>query len=503
MRDEYLPWTVSARDTEAQRAVQANLRQTGSRFGKNCFVSALAHIYDATLCLGDDSVIGADALIRSARVTTGRNCSINTFAYLQGPITLGDDVRIAPRVSIIADNHNHADVTRSIISQGTSSRGITLGDDIWIGAGAIILDGVTVGSHSIIAAGSVVTRDVPDYVIVGGNPARVIQNRIESHFAPRLEPFLETVRSQVTAVVASHISAGAYTDTSVNQSPVRAWCDAVEILAMFGESSTLLPHSQLVKRLQGMQREAIDYEVLCLGYALEVLGSHVARPYSAAAPLTGATLETFLRGLTWQDNVWGAGHQVDCLATAFYQNQKHFGREPDTDTLFAWLDAHANPETGLWGRGDGMDAVNGFYRLTRGTYAQFARPLPNPIAAINTVLAHANNPAYFAGENGTACNVLDVIHPLWLCQKQTRHRLDEGRRWAFVWIENILTHWNDHAGFSFDLMKRDNPTLMGTEMWLSILYLLCDYVGLAHRLPYRPHGVHRTETALPGVRGDA
>ena len=91
--------------------------------------------------------------------------------------------------------------------------------------------------------------------------------------------------------------------------------------------------------------------------------------------------------------------------------------------------------------------------------------------------------------------MLDVIHPLWLSRRQTSHRFSEGMEWAVMWIDRILDSWQDSQGCSFDLLLQDNPTLMGTEMWLSILYLLCDYTGIAHRLCYHPHGVHRTDPA--------
>ena len=68
--------------------------------------------------------------------------------------------------------------------------------------------------------------------------------------------------------------------------------------------------------------------------------------------------------------------------------------------------------------------------------------------------------------------------------------------WAVQWIDKILKNWDNEKGFSFDLLLHDNPTLMGTEMWLSILYLLCDYVGLADCLSYQPQGVHRLKTIL-------
>ena len=76
---------------------------------------------------------------------------------------------------ILGFNHNHARLDRPIHEQGLSSKGIRIGDDVWIGSGALLLDGVSVGSHCIVAAGAVVTRDVPDWAVVAGNPARVIR----------------------------------------------------------------------------------------------------------------------------------------------------------------------------------------------------------------------------------------------------------------------------------------------------------------------------------------
>ncbi|MEG1126206.1 MAG: acyltransferase [Oscillospiraceae bacterium] len=493
--DEYLPWTVQNRDTAQQMEIQNALREKGSTLGKNCFISCHAQMHDAILSLGSDCLICADALVRHANVHAGNNCTVNTFAYLQGNIRMGNDVRIAPRASIIADNHNHSDITCSIVSQGTAGKGIVIGDDVWIGANTVLVDGITVGSHSIIAAGSVVTKNVSDYVIMGGNPAHILKNRIETYFAPKLEQLLAKVTQQLAPMVEAHVHDGAYVDLSKGQSNARAWCDAVELLALFGKTPSLMPKEQLIQTLQKMQSDSIDYNVLSVGYALETLGTHVEKPYRKAMDYSGEELVDFLQSFAWHGDVWHAGDAIDCLGTAFYQNQKYFGITPDCTTLFAWLDAKANPDTGLWGEGTGMDNVNGFYRLTRGTYAQFSHPLPYPEKTIDTVLAHSENLDYFAEENGTSCNVLDVIHPLWLCHKQTEYRYSEGRSWAFGWIDKIIANWSS-MGFSFDLLLQNNPTLMATEMWLAILWLLCDYVGIAHLLPYIPQGVHRPQTSL-------
>ena len=492
----YIPWSIPKHDTSEQHAIRAQLEAEGCSIAGNCYISPKAHLCDVQLSLGSGCVICSDALIRHARITAGENCSINPMAYLQGNITLGKDVRIAPRASIIAENHVHSDVLHPITTQGNCRRGITLEDDVWIGAGVCVVDGVRIGAHSIAAAGAVVTKDVPPYSIVGGNPARVLKNRVEAAFGQQLEQFCAMVKEQLPEILAAHRSGSTYTDTSINQPPVRAFCDAAELAAMFGlpaadEGSTLC------KTLCDMQPNEVEYGTLALGYALEVQGARPSHPMQKN-PLAGKALIDWLEQFCWEGDVWTAGHKVDCLATAFYHDQKFFGIQPDLDTLFTWLDSHCNPATGLWGSGDTHDCVNGFYRLTRGTYAQFGRPLPYPEQAIDTVLRHAANPALFARKAGTACDVLDVIHPLWLCRHQTAHRLREGMEWAVIWIDRILNSWISGKGFSFDLLLQDNPTLMGTEMWLSILYLLCDYTGIAHHLCYYPHGVHRTETPAQG-----
>lgn len=117
--------------------------------------------------------------MRDITLQMGAHCSVNSCAYLQGEITIGNDVRIAPYVKIIAMNHGYQEIDIPICQQNCTAQGIRIGNDVWIGSGAIILDGVEVGSHTIIAAGAVVTKDVPDYCIVGGIPAKIIRNRLD------------------------------------------------------------------------------------------------------------------------------------------------------------------------------------------------------------------------------------------------------------------------------------------------------------------------------------
>lgn len=108
----------------------------------------------------------------------GDNSGIGVNSYLGGTVNIGSDVMMAPECKIYTVNHNHDRVDIPMNVQGVSKEEpVFIGDDVWIGVGVIILPGVTVGNHAIIGAGSVVTRDVPEYAIVGGNPAKVLKIR--------------------------------------------------------------------------------------------------------------------------------------------------------------------------------------------------------------------------------------------------------------------------------------------------------------------------------------
>jgi maltose O-acetyltransferase len=102
------------------------------------------------------------------RVYFNFNCVILDCAR----VTIGSNVFFAPNVQVYAATHPLDHVVRRTLEFG---RAVTIGDDVWVGGGAIILPGVRVGSRSVIGAGSVVTRDVPDDVVVAGNPARVVR----------------------------------------------------------------------------------------------------------------------------------------------------------------------------------------------------------------------------------------------------------------------------------------------------------------------------------------
>ena len=111
-------------------------------------------------------------------IRVGRNVFVNqncTF-YDLGGLDIADDVMIGPNVSLITSGHP---IEPSRRRDGVIAKPIVIERNVWIAAGATIIGGVTVGENSVVAAGSVVTKDVPPNTLVGGNPARVIRSIAE------------------------------------------------------------------------------------------------------------------------------------------------------------------------------------------------------------------------------------------------------------------------------------------------------------------------------------
>jgi acetyltransferase-like isoleucine patch superfamily enzyme len=112
-------------------------------------------------------------------LSIGNNVAMNNNVWINasGSVIIGNYVLIGPRVIIHSANHKYQNPFIPIQKQGHSFKKVIIKDDVWIGAGAIILPGVRIGQGSIIGAGSVVTTDVPPYTVVAGVPARKIKNR--------------------------------------------------------------------------------------------------------------------------------------------------------------------------------------------------------------------------------------------------------------------------------------------------------------------------------------
>jgi acetyltransferase-like isoleucine patch superfamily enzyme len=564
-------------------------REAGASIADTAYVAAEARIFTSRLVLGEHSWIAGHALVRG-EVTFGAHCTVNPYACISGKVTCGDGVRIASLVSIVGFNHGFDDPDCPIHEQAHETRGIVIGDDVWIGANAVIVDGATIGRGAVIAAGAVVTKDVPEMAIVAGVPAKMVRRRGEraaTSLRGDAERALEKIGRIAAAewrdVLAQNRSADGYLSLEadgVARMSIRHLCDAIEIAAgfdglggLFGEQRAAadgaaapsptrfaghlspsfvggedtpavmqgvspLPHHQwgrgaptrampasledAVEQLQAAQDQATGlfpdpfrppepgkplrddglalYNVLAVGYALEVLGAKPRYPL-AAVELDAPDLSEWLESLPWKGRAWSAGAHVDAIGTALYFNARYFSTGRARETLFGWLAMNADRATGLWGGPTAeeglLQPVNGFYRLTRGTYAQFGLPVPLPEAAINSVLTNYRDHGGFSGPTYTACNLLDTIHPLWLCLKQTDHRRAEAEAIAEAVILRAPERWRAGAGFPF--ADGQPGSLQGTEMWLSVLHLSADLLGLAGAFPFVPKGVHRTRAAGLGV----
>ncbi len=138
----------------------------GIRIGENTMVMhvAILHVYNFRN-------------LPNAGISIGRDCLIGEYNVIrgQGGVEIGDRVYTSPYTQLLAVNHVYEDSERPFVEQGITAEGIVVEDDVWIGGGATVTDGVHIGKGSVVAAGSVVTRDVPPHTVVAGVPARPVK----------------------------------------------------------------------------------------------------------------------------------------------------------------------------------------------------------------------------------------------------------------------------------------------------------------------------------------
>ncbi|REG89763.1 acyltransferase [Winogradskyella sediminis] len=127
--------------------------------------------------LGDASTIEDFSALNNGvgDVIIGNRTRIGLSNTIIGPVTIGDDVRLAQNVVLSGLNHNYEGIESPIHEQGVSTKPIVIESESWIGANVVIVPGVTIGKHSIVAAGSVVTKSMPPYSVIVGNPAKVLK----------------------------------------------------------------------------------------------------------------------------------------------------------------------------------------------------------------------------------------------------------------------------------------------------------------------------------------
>jgi acetyltransferase-like isoleucine patch superfamily enzyme len=145
------------------------LSELGIRLGNNVTI-ARAAILSCTGVIANKGV----------GISIGNNSAVGAQSFLggQGGLIIGNDVIMGPHVKIFSENHNFSAPDVLIRKQGESRKGVTIGNNCWIGAGVTILDGVTIADGCIIAAGSVVTQSFPINSLIAGIPAKVLKSRV-------------------------------------------------------------------------------------------------------------------------------------------------------------------------------------------------------------------------------------------------------------------------------------------------------------------------------------
>lgn len=123
------------------------------------------------------SVVESYSVLNNAvgDIFIGSNSRIGMSNTIIGPVSIGNNVNLAQNVVLSGLNHNYEDIEKNIDVQGVSKNLIKIENNVWIGANVVILAGITIGTHSCVGAGSVVTKNIPPYTVVAGNPARIIK----------------------------------------------------------------------------------------------------------------------------------------------------------------------------------------------------------------------------------------------------------------------------------------------------------------------------------------
>lgn len=164
---------ASTAEVDITGSIDFNITQTKGLKNKSCGYIVLGD--NSKLTCSGNFVFSSGCrlgIMKDAKLTIGSGyCNYDTKIYCFNEIKIGNNVAISENV-IIRDSDNHT------IDDNINSKPIVIGDNVWIGMGAMILKGVTIGNGSVIAAGAVVTKDVPPNTVVAGVPARVTKENV-------------------------------------------------------------------------------------------------------------------------------------------------------------------------------------------------------------------------------------------------------------------------------------------------------------------------------------
>jgi len=158
-------------------------------FGKNVTIenhSIIDGYASEEIVLGDNVKIGSYSKLLSTShmghfgkgLKMGNNSAIGDFTHFgaTGGLTIGNDVIMGSYISFHSENHNYQNKTALIREQGVSHKGITIGNNVWVGAKVTFLDGSQVGDNCVVAAGAVVNGIFPNDVVIGGVPAKILKS---------------------------------------------------------------------------------------------------------------------------------------------------------------------------------------------------------------------------------------------------------------------------------------------------------------------------------------
>jgi acetyltransferase-like isoleucine patch superfamily enzyme len=146
----------------------------------NCLLDAKGET-NAGIRIGDGVFIGRNTILSCKNgdidIGDGANLGFNCEVFSASRVAIGRRVLMAAYGYVIGGDHDFSDPATSVLDQSRTSRGVAIGDGVWLGAGAKILDGVTIGDHAVIGAGAVVRAAVPASAVAVGIPARVVGSR--------------------------------------------------------------------------------------------------------------------------------------------------------------------------------------------------------------------------------------------------------------------------------------------------------------------------------------
>ena len=160
------------------KSIQAKLKFVFRRIRLRCQGVVVGHhaYVAATQFSGRAEVEPYCRFVGSPSISIGEDFYANVGCHLLGEIRIGQDVLLGPKVVVWGRDHG-LDVGSPIRLQESNAQPVLIGNDVWIGAGAIVLKGVTIGDGAVVGAGSVVTKDIPAGAIAVGNPAKVVRYR--------------------------------------------------------------------------------------------------------------------------------------------------------------------------------------------------------------------------------------------------------------------------------------------------------------------------------------